>query len=204
MEKLGLLILLLIIGAVGYFVIKSSKKEKAEANVVLDQGFPFPCVLEGSIDMPEMPLVIKAARIDVEAAKDYLTSRKQYRPDLSDDECMALCSMPVKGHPDWDGVNEFGGGGPYGGRYLTGAYHIALDTVGQVIDKESWITFFDPTRHLITGGMFPDGKLGMGCIGTSITGQLVSGVLVEGRVSHGDKMVWIFGRMNGTYKRTGA
>lgn len=181
--------------------LKKKDKQPSETTTQTS-GFVFPCILEGNVDMPPMADVRKAARIDVEAAKDYLTSRGQYRSDLSDDECMALCSMRVEGQPGWDGVNLFGGGGAYGGRYMTGSYHFEIDAVGQQIPGKSWIKIFSDVPYDVTGGIRGDGVVAMGSIGgVEISGAVVNGQS-SGRVLHGDGKHHIYGVMNGRYIRT--
>lgn len=183
----------------GYF----DKKDNAAAGVAAEQvtGKYFPCLLEGSIDMPVMADVIKAARIDVEVAREYLISRGMYRADLSDAECMALCSMPVEGQAGWDGVNTFGGGGPYGGRYLTGSFHFEIDVNGQQIPEKSWITLFSNEHYPVTGGIEQDGTIAMGSIGgVDIRGSVASGKPV-GRAMHGSGQIYIYGNLNGGYRK---
>lgn len=197
------LIGLLIIGLVAaYKDYERKQKRKQSAPVAAPEGGFFPCILEGSIDMPPMADVIKAARLDVEEAKAYLTSQGKYRDNLSDEECMALCSMPVKGHPAWDGVNEFGGGGAYGGRYLTGSFHFEIDSVGQQIDGVSYVTIFSAEHFPVTGGIRGDGGIGMGSIGgTGISGRIENGKLVDARIEHGDGKTYIYGVLNGTWRK---
>lgn len=207
-----LLIGILVLGVLGWayerarklgYIAKIKGKSDAKEPEKPRTGF-FPCILEGNVSMPPMAAVIKAARIDVEKAKDYLTSRGKYRPDLSDEECMTLCSAPVKGHPNWDGVNEFGGGGDYGGRYLVGAFHFEIDANGQRIDETSWLSIFNADRFKVSGGITGDGAIGMACMpigGTPISGKIVDGKIVDGRVTHGDGKTWVYGVMNGTYRK---
>lgn len=200
LKTVGFIFLALLVGWLAYRAKKlgyfDGKKEVAIPSAPL-----FPCVIEGNIDMPPMADVIKAARIDVEAAKGYLSSVGKYRPDLSDQECMALCSTPVKGQPGWDGVNKFGGGGAYGGRYMTGSFHFEIDAIGQRIDKASWVKLFSDTPYPVTGGVRGDGGIGMGSIGgTNIIGRISDGKLLDARIEHGDGKVHIYGVLNGTWR----
>jgi hypothetical protein len=153
----------------------------------------YPCLFEGSIDMPPMEDVAQAAIVDVKAAG-------LYKEGMTKEECMNLCSVPVQGQAGWDGVNTFGGGGPYGGRYLTGSFHIEIDANGQQIPTASWIKLFSDEKFPVTGGVFPDGKINMGSIGgTQIQGSLVTGKPV-GKILHGDGKHHIYGNLNGGFK----
>lgn len=209
METKSLLILITVLLVVVWLISRAKrlgyfdKKENTStpSDTTNEGGFVFPCVLEGNIDMPPMVDIVKAARIDVEAAKEYLTSRMKYRSDLSDEECMALCSMPVKGQPGWDGTNEFGGGGAYGGRYMTGSYHFEIDAIGQQIPGKSWVKIFSDVPYPVTGGIRGDGVIAMGSIGgTEINGAVVNGQ-PSGRILHGDGKHYIYGVMNGRYTK---
>lgn len=177
-----------------------NKKEKP-VETPPQTGFVFPCILHGDVNMPPMEDMIKAARIDVEAEKEYLTSRGLYRSDLSDAECMALCSMPVQGQAGWDGINKFGGGGDYGGRYMTGSFHFEIDAGGQQIPEKSWIKIFSDDMFKVTGGIRGDGVIAMGTIGgVEINGAVVGGKM-SGRILHGDGKHHIYGTMVGTYTK---
>lgn len=201
---------ILIVVGVLYGIYRLNKlgkftKKPSQPSVPTNTAF-YPCILDGTIDMPPMADVIKAARIDVEAAKEYLTSVGKYRDNLSDQECMDLCSMPVLP----DGVrkptdNQFGGGGPFGGRYLAGgAFHIEIGADGQRIDESSWISIFSPDHFSVTGGMHPDGTLGLASMsigGVPISGKIVDGKIVDGRATHGGGATHIYGVLNGTYRK---
>jgi len=157
----------------GYF----DKKDHADAGVVVDQGLPFPCVLEGSIDMPDHEERIKARNIELIANGH----------GISGDEARD---------------NAIGGGGaPDGGMWLSGTFHFEIDANGQQIPEKSWVTLFSAEHFPVTGGIFPDGTINMGSIGgVTIKGSVASGKPV-GRVMHGDNKLHIYGNLNGGYKR---
>ena len=74
----------------------------------------YPSIIEGNVNMPPMADVLEAACIDVKAAG-------LFTEGMTGDQCAALASAPL---PNATG---FGGGGAYGGRYLTGSYHFEID-----------------------------------------------------------------------------
>ena len=176
------ILFLAIVLAAGYFVVKNNKKEKVEAGVVLNQGLPFPCVIEGTIDPPPHEDRIKARNIEAASKGIAITSDEAHNNSVQ------------------------GGGGLDGGMYLVGAFKFTIDAQGQRVDAESFVNIFN-VEYPITGGIEPSGKIGIGgdggAGGTSITGAIVNGQLVNGRIHKGLKP-HIFGVLNGTYKRTGA
>jgi hypothetical protein len=71
-----------------------------------------------------------------------------------------------------------GGGSPDGGIWLSGHYAFEIDANGQKTDK-SWITVFSDEHFPVTGGVMPDGKIGMASpAGVSITGQIIGNTVV--------------------------
>lgn len=171
------LIILAIIGVIAFFAVKSSKKEKAEAGVVLEQGAPYPCVLEGSIDMS--PLEDRKKALAIEAVSKNITITGDYAADVA-----------AQG----------------GEMTLVGAFKFTLDANGQQIPAASFINLFG-VEYPVSGGMRPDGVLGMtGEIGgarVGIEGFVKDGVYHNGKVIKG-WLPHIYGVLNGAYRRTGA
>ena len=146
-----------------------------------------PSMMEGSIDMPSMADVALACNIDVKEAG-------LWRDGMTDAEAQALCSAPMPNN------NNFGGGGAYGGRYLTGSFHFEFDANCQQIPNVSYVTLFSPEHYPVTGGLTGDGKIGMGSIGgTGISGSIVDGKLVDAKIVHGDGKHHIKGNFNGGF-----
>lgn len=146
-----------------------------------------PSMMEGSIDMPSMADVALACNIDVKEAG-------LWRDGMTDAEAQALCSAPMPNN------NNFGGGGAYGGRYLTGSFHFEFDANCQQIPGVSYVTLFSPEHYPVTGGLTGDGKIGMGSIGgTGISGSIVDGKLVDAKIVHGDGKHHIKGNFNGGF-----
>lgn len=173
------IIFLAVVLVIGYFVVKSNKDEKAQANVVLDQSIKYyPCMLEGSIDMPDHGERIKARNLELVANGH----------GVSGDEARD---------------NTIGGGGaPDGGMFLTGSFHFEIDPNGQQIPAQSWVKLFSDEKLPVTGGILPDGTINMGSIGgTQITGSVATGKAV-GRILHGDGKHHIYGNLNGGFKLT--
>ena len=175
------IIFLAIVGVAIFFIVKSNKKEKAEAGVVLDQGatngLPFPCVIEGSIVMSPMEDRVKA--LAIEAASKGIVITGDYQADVA----------------------------KQGGEMtLVGAFKFTIDATGQRVDAQSFVNLFG-VGYPITGGVEANGSLGIagagGAGGTSITGSVAGGQLVNGRI-HKGLMPHIYGVLNGTYRRTGA
>jgi hypothetical protein len=154
----------------GYF----DKKDNAEAGVVVDQGMPFPCVLEGSIDMSPMPDRVKA--LAIEAVKKGITITGDYAADVA-----------AQG----------------GEMTLVGAFKFTIDATGQRVDAESFVNLFG-VEYPITGGVEASGMIGIGGAGgaggTSVVGQIVGGKIVDGKIFKG-LMPHIWGKLNGTYRR---
>lgn len=144
----------------------------------------FPIVVEGNVDMPPMADVAAAAVKDVQDAGLFVDG-------MTNDQAMALASAPLPN------VNNFGGGGAYGGRYLTGSYRFEIDANGQRIDEKSWLKLFSDEKFPVTGGVTPDCTIAMGSIGgVDIRGKIADGKST-GKVMHGDGKTWIYGAMNG-------
>jgi hypothetical protein len=176
---MSFVIFLLFAAGIVCLVVKSNKSEKAAAGVVLDQGVKYyPCMLEGSIDMPDHDERIKARNLELVANGH----------GVSDDEARN---------------NAIGGGGaPDGGMWLSGTFHFEIDANGQQIPDKSWVTLFSAEHFPVTGGILPDGSINMGSIGgVTIQGSVASGKPV-GRVMHGDGKVHIYGNLNGGFKLT--
>lgn len=147
----------------------------------------FPCVVEGGIDMPPMDAVKEAAIIDVKEAG-------LFKDGMTAEDCMSLCSMPLPNE------YNFGGGGAYGGRYMTGSFRFEIDANGQQTG-DSWVKIFSDEKFPVTGGIRPDGIIAMGSIGgTQINGSVVSGT-TSGKLLHGDGKHHIYGVLNGTYRK---
>jgi hypothetical protein len=155
----------------GYF----DKKDNANAGIVTDQGLPYPCLLEGSIDMPDHDERIKARNLEL-IANGHGVSGNEVRD------------------------NSVGGGGaPDGGMWLSGAFHFEIDANGQQIPDKSWVTLFNTEHFPVTGGILPNGNINMGSIGgVTIKGSVSSGKPV-GRVMHGDSKLHVYGNLNGGY-----
>lgn len=177
---IGLVIVLIVAYKRGVF---DNKKQ----DVVAPVGGFFPCILEGNIDMPPMDEVTKAAIIDVKEAG-------LWRDGMADSEAMALCSAPLPN------ALNFGGGGAYGGRYLTGSFRFEIDAVGQQTG-DSWVKIFSDDKYTVTGGITGDGTIAMGSIGgTNIVGTVTKGSPF-GKILHGDGKHYIYGVLNGTYTK---
>lgn len=182
---IGMLIVIVLIAGAAAYLYKQSKKDKAPAVVAKPL---FPCVIEGNIDMPPMAEVIKAAVIDVKQAG-------LWHDGMTDEMAVAMCSMPLPN------ANNFGGGGAYGGRYLTGSFHFEIDATGQRIDALSWVKIFSDEKYPVTGGVRGDGGIGMGSIGgTGISGRIADGKLLDARIEHGDGKPHIYGVLNGVVR----
>lgn len=167
--------------------ILGKEKDKPVENVAVSGGY-FPCILEGNIDMPPMEAVKEAAIIDVKEAG-------LFKDGMTAEECMALCSMPLPN------PYNFGGGGAYGGRYMTGSFRFEIDANGQQTG-DSWVKIFSDEKFLVTGGIRQDGIIAMGSIGgTEINGSVATGTLTNGRLLHGDGKHHIYGVLNGTYRK---
>jgi hypothetical protein len=135
-----------------------------------------PSMTEGSIDMPSQEERIKARNIELVAN-----------------------GHGISGNDARD--NTVGGGGsPDGGMFLTGSFHFEFDANCQQIPEKSYVTLFSDERFPVTGGMTPDGKIGMGSIGgTSIEGSIVNGKL-DAKIYHGDGKRHIYGVFNGGFE----
>lgn len=91
-----------------------------------------------------------------------------------------------------------GGGSPDGGIWLSGQYAFEFDSVGQATAK-SWITVFSDEHFPVTGGVMPDGKIGMGSsVGTSITGQ-ITGNTVVGVVAEANRLAHVAPGLGGNF-----
>ncbi len=146
----------------------------------------YPAVIEGNVNMPPMADVLLAACIDVQEAGLFVEG-------MTGEQCAALASTPLSN------ANNFGGGGAYGGRYLTGSYHFEIDANGQQIADKSWLKLFSDGKYPVTGGITPACVIAMGSIGgVQISGSVASGKPV-GRVLHGDGKHHIYGAMDGVF-----
>lgn len=168
------LLFLIVAGVIVYLIVKSNKVEKAEAGVVLDQGLPYPCVVEGSIDMSPMEARVEALAIEAKAKGIVITG--DYAADVA----------------------------KQGGEMtLVGAFKFTIDATGQRVDAQSFVNLFG-VEYPVTGGVESSGKLGIagagGAGGTSITGSVAGGQLVNGRI-HKGLMPHIYGVLNGGYRK---
>ena len=169
-------IFLAVVVVIVFFVIKSNKKQKAEAGVVLDQsaanGLPFPCVIEGTIDMS--PLEDRKKALAIEAVGKGITITGDYDKDVA-----------AQG----------------GEMTLVGAFKFTLDANGQQVPAASFINLFG-VEYPVSGGMRPDGVLGMtGEIGgarVGIEGYVKGGIYHHGKVVKG-WLPHIYGVLNGVY-----
>lgn len=175
------IIFLLIVVGVAYFVVKSNKKEKAEAGVVLDQGLPYPCVIEGTIDAP--PMADRVRALAAEAATKGIAITGDYQADVA----------------------------KQGGEMMLIGYSFkfVFDAAGQVDKAASHANLFG-VNYPVEGGMEANGTLGMDVVvdsarvqvqGKVVNGQFVNGkvvktwLFVEGQPPH------IYGVLNGTYRK---
>lgn len=174
MVNVGQLIILALAVAFAIYCYRKSNKDDAAAGVVVDQGLPFPCVIEGSIDMS--PMHDRVTALAIEAAKKGITITGNYADDVR-----------AQG----------------GEMTLVGAFKFTIDATGQRIDAESFVNLFG-VEYPITGGVEPTGIIGIGGAGgaggTSVVGKIVDGKLVSGRIFKG-LMPHIYGLLNGTYRR---
>jgi hypothetical protein len=132
--------------------------------------------------------VTAAAIIDVKEAG-------LWRDGMTGQEAMDLCSMPLPN------AYNFGGGGAYGGRYMTGSFRFEIDANGQQTG-DTWVKIFSDEKFPVTGGIRPDGVIAMGSIGgTEINGSVATGELVNGKLLHGDGKHHIYGVLNGSYRK---
>lgn len=174
---LGILVVLAVI----YFVVKGNKKDKAEAGVVLDQGLPFPCVIEGTIDAP--PMADRVSALAKEAATKGITITGDYAKDVA----AQGGEMMIIGY----------------------SFKFVFDAAGQIDKAASQANLFG-VNYPVEGGMQPTGVLGMDVVvdtarvqvqGQVVNGQFVSGkvvktwLFVEGQPPH------IYGVLNGVYRR---
>lgn len=174
MENIGQLVILALAVAVAIYFYRKSNKDDAAAGVVVDQGLPFPCVIEGSIDMS--PMLDRVKALTLEAAKKGITMTGDYATDVA-----------AQG----------------GEMTLVGAFKFTIDATGQRVDAESFVNLFG-VEYPITGGVESTGMLGIGGAGgaggTSVVGQIVGGKLVNGKISKG-LMPHIFGVLDGAYRK---
>ena len=182
------IIFLVIVAVAIFFIVKSNKKEKAEAGVVLDQGaahgLPFSCVIEGTVDGSPMADRIKALAIEAEAKKMVITG---------------------------DYVADYKAQG--GEMHLIGSsFKFTIDATGQIVQGQSHVNLFGDDWPC-EGGMNPDGTLGISIVVTDkvtggvakvgVEGRVVNGAFLDGKARKG-VMPHIWGALNGTYRRTGA
>lgn len=175
------ILFLVIVAVAGYFIVKSNKKEKAEAGVVLDQGLPFPCVIEGSVDGSPMADRVKALAIEAQAK-----------------------GMVITG----DYVADYTAQG--GEMHLTGhGFKFTIDATGQIVQGQSHVNLFGE-NYPCEGGMEPTGVLGISIVVTDkvtggvakvgVEGRVVNGIFLDGRARKG-VMPHIYGVLNGTYRK---
>lgn len=169
------IVFVLIVLGVVYFVVKSNNKEKADAGVVLDQGLPFPCVIEGTVDGSPMEDRVKA--LAIEAASKGITITGDYAAD----------------------VEKQGGE-----MHLVGtSFKFVFDATGQIDKAQSRCNLF-LTDYPCEGGMNPDGSLGMAvdCGGAKVgvKGRVVGGKFIGGEIRKG-WLPHIYGVLNGTYRK---
>jgi hypothetical protein len=156
----------------GYF----DKKDDAGAGVVLDQGLPFPCVIEGSIDAPPMADQLRA--LDIEAASKGITITGDYEADKA-----------AQG----------------GGMFLLGyTFKFTFDAAGQVVLSDSHANLFG-VNYPVSGGMEATGVLGMDIVvdtaRVQIQGKVVNGKFVDGKAVK-SWLPHIYGVLHGTYRKS--
>lgn len=166
------IIVVLLIVAVAVYAYKQSKKSKtADAPVSTP---PYPCVLEGSVDMS--PLEDRKKALAIEAVGKGITITGDYAADVA-----------AQG----------------GEMTLVGAFKFTIDANGQQVPSQSFINLFG-VEYPVSGGMRPDGVLGMtGEIGgarVGIEGFVKDGLFHNGKVIKG-WLPHIYGVLNGVYRR---
>lgn len=179
---MSFVIFLIVAAGIVYLVVKSNKKEKADAGVVLDQGLPYPCVIEGTIDAPPMNDRIKALAIEAQSK-----------------------GLTIRGNYDTNPGNYALDVADQGGEMMligTG-FKFVFDAAGQIDKTQSRLNLF-LTDYPCEGGMNPDGSLGMAvdCGGAKVgvKGRVVGGKFVDGEIRKG-WLPHIYGVLNGSYRK---
>lgn len=173
-------VFLVVVAIIVALVVQSNKEEKAAANVVLDQGLPYPCVIEGSLDGSPMADRVKA--LAIEAQSKGLTITGDYVADYT-----------AQG----------------GEMHLTGhGFKFTIDATGQIVQGQSHVNLF-AVDYPCEGGMNPDGTLGISVVCTDkvtggvaklgVKGRVVGGKFMDGEVRKGS-LPHIYGVLNGVYR----
>ena len=179
MDFIKFLIFAAVVAVVIYFIRKNDKKESAAAGVVLDQGLPFPCVIEGTVDGSPMADRIKA--LEIEANTKLITLTGDYAVDYK-----------AQG----------------GEMHLTGdGFKFTIGSDGQIVQGQSHVNIF-AEDYPCEGGMNPDGSLGISVVVTDkvtgdvaklgVSGSVANGKLVNGKLSKG-QLPHIYSVLSGTH-----
>ncbi len=179
------IVFLLIVGVAIYFIVKSNKKEKAEAGVVLDQGvangLPFPCVIEGTIDAPPMADRVLALANEAKTKGIVITG------DYAKDVAAQGGEMMIIGY----------------------SFKFVFDATGQVDKSQSHANLFG-VNYPVAGGMEANGTLGMDVVvdtarvqvqGKVTNGQFINGKVVKTWLHVEGQPPHIYGVLNGTYRK---
>ncbi len=160
-----------VLAAAAYFYKENKRKDEPEAAPA--NVYPFPCVIEGTIDAPPMEDRVKA--LAIEAASKGITITGDYAADVA----------------------------AQGGEMMLIGYSFkfVLDANGQVVKSDSHANLFG-VNYPVEGGMNPDGTLGMDIVvetaRVQIQGKVENGKFVNGKVVK-SWLPHIYGILNGTY-----
>jgi hypothetical protein len=161
-------IVFLVVALVAAYVVYQDRKEKKAA--AADKVEPaatamqvYPGRLHGHFTWAD-----RAAAV---AARNASLIKHGHTPDYSQDDADNTASNNTK----------LGGGAPWGGIYLAGAFDFTFLGNGQVDQEKSWISIFSPERYKVQGGMNPDGTIGMASpsVGVNIRGTASRLVVAE-------------------------
>lgn len=171
-----LIIVLVVVGLAWEPVRRALKKPKeATPESAKDLGLPYPCVIEGSVDMS--PMADRVSALAIEAASKGITITGDYAADVAAQGGeMTLC-----GH----------------------GFKFTIDANGQIVRDQSHVNLF-AVDYPCEGGMNPDGTLGIsvdvGGAKVGVKGRVVDGKFIEGEVRKG-WLPHIWGALNGTYRK---
>lgn len=159
-DYIPFLFVLAFICLVVFVVRRDSKKDEAALVKVEPTGvLPYPCFIEGHFSCPPQAQAI--------AARNASLIAHGHGIELPDD-------------PNNNASRNntiLGGGTPYGGIYLAGSFVLEIDMRGQVT-ANSYIKVFSDEKYPVTGGIEPNGKVGMASpVGVSIAGIVRDGIV---------------------------
>lgn len=151
-------LLLLVIGAVAANVYRIKRRQSKPDTPPVQPGLTFPYAFRWNISAPPHEVLIKNRNREIRARGLEVTADEAYNNSLT------------------------GGGPPDGGMYLAGYVEGVFDANLQVTGNAVIFGHLMP----LSGGLFPDGTIGMAHIGGPIKGKMdmvtgkVTGTLHEG------------------------